>query len=185
MIIDARPIVRAALGSGALLLIPLVATLVMDDVAWSPFDFAFMGALLFGTGLALELALRRVTSVAHRAAFALALAAGFALVWVNASVGLIGSPGGPNVLYLGVLMVGLVGTLAVRLEPARMALPLLAMALAQLLVPPVVWWVAGPERFAAPPGAWGVVALNAAFALAFAAAGLLFARFRTTTPQAV
>jgi hypothetical protein len=174
MTIDAKPIARAALASGALLLIPLAAMLVADDVAWSPFDFAFMGALLFGTSLAFELLARRAASPAQRAGFALALAAGLLLVWVNASVGILGAPGGPNVLYLGVLAVGLAGALWVRLRPARMAWPLFAMAIVQLLVPPVALVVAGPERFSAPPGAWGVLVLNAGFAVAFAAAGALF-----------
>ena len=69
---------------------------------------------------------------------------------------------------------GLVGALWVRFRPYRMAWPLLAMALAQLLVPPIALLVAGPERFSAPPGTWGVLALNAGFAVAFAAAGMLF-----------
>jgi hypothetical protein len=185
MTIDAKPIARAALASGALLLIPLVAMLVADDMAWSPLDFAFMGALLFGTGLALQLAAQRATALEQRLAFGLALATVFLLVWVNAAVGILGAPGGPNVLYLGVLAVGVVALLAVRFRPERMARPLFAMAFAQLLVPAIAWLVAGPERFSAPPGAWGVLALNAGFAAAFAAAGLLFrgASVPTTRPS--
>jgi len=174
MTIDAKPIARAALTSGALLTIPLVAMRFTQEVAWSPFDFAFMGALLFGTLLAFEVATRRVASPTQRAAFAIALVGGFLLIWVNAAVGIIGAPGGPNLLYPGVLAVGLLAALAVRFRPSRMAWPLFAMALAQLSVPAIVWLVEGPARFSAPPGAWGMLALNAGFAVAFAAAGLLF-----------
>jgi hypothetical protein len=174
MTIDARPIARAALPTGVLLSIPLVAMRFTDEVAWSPFDFAFMGALLFGTFLAFDVATRQATSRTQRAAVALGVATAFLLVWVNASVGILGAPGGPNVLYLGVLAVGLLGALWVRLRPARMARPLFAMAFAQLLVPAVAWIATGPERFAEPPGAWGVLALNAGFAAAFVASGLLF-----------
>ncbi|MFU8889215.1 MAG: hypothetical protein ACNA8N_11505 [Trueperaceae bacterium] len=141
-----RPIARAALPAGVLLAVPLVAMRFTDDVAWSPFDFVFMGALLFGTFLTFDAAARRLASRAQRAAFAAALATAFLLVWVNASVGIIGAPGGPNVLYLGVLAVG-------------------------------------PQRFSAPPSAWGVLALNAGFAVAFAAAGLLFARSGAAAPR--
>lgn len=183
MTIDAKPIARAALASAALLLVPLVAMRITDAMAWSPFDFAFMGALLFGTYLAFTLVVRRATSLAQRAALMLALAAGLLLVWVNAAVGIIGAPGGPNVLYLGVLAVGLAGTLAVRFRPSRMAWPLFAMALAQLLVPLVALLVAGPERFAAPPGTWGVLALNGAFAVVFGMSGLLFLRFGAPAPR--
>jgi len=182
MTIDATPIARAALPTGALLAIPLVAMRFTDQVAWSPFDFAFMGALLFGTFLAFEAAARRATSRSQRVAVAFALATAFLLVWVNASVGIIGAPGGPNVLYLGVLAVGLVGAVAARLRPARMAWPLFAMALAQVHVPLVVWIVAGPERFAAPPSVWGVLTLNAAFAAMFALSGLLFLRSAAANP---
>lgn len=171
-----RTIARAALATGALLLIPLVAMRFMQQVAWSPFDFAIMGALLFGTILAFQLAADRSASLTQRAGFAVALAAGFLLVWVNASVGILGAPGGPNVLYLGVLAVGLVGALWVRFRPSRMAWPLFAMALAQLLVPPIALLVAGPERFSAPPGTLGVLALNGSFAVMFAMSGLLFLR---------
>jgi hypothetical protein len=104
-------------------------------------------------------------------------------VWVNASVGIIGAPGGPNVLYLGVLAVGLVGALAARLRPARMAWSSFAMAVAQLLVPLVAWMVAGPERFSAPPGTWGVIALNAGFASMFTLSGLLFLRLGAPAPR--
>jgi hypothetical protein len=182
MTIDAQPLARAALPTGVLLAIPLVAMPFSDEVAWSPFDFAFMGALLFGAFLTFDVAARRATSRAQRAAIVFALATAFLLVWVNASVGIIGAPGGPNVLYLGVLAVGLMGAVAARFRPARMAWPLFAMTLAQLLVPLVVWVVAGPERFAPPPGAWGVLALNAGFAAMFAVSGLLFLRSGTPNP---
>lgn len=183
MTIAVRPIARAALPAGVLLAIPLVAMRFTDDVAWSPFDFVFMGALLFSTFLTFDVAARRLASRAQRAAVAVALATAFLLVWVNASVGIIGAPGGLNDLYLGVLAVGLVGAVAARFRPARMARPLFAMALAQLLVPPFAWLVGGPEHFAAPPGTWGVLALNAGFAVAFAAAGLLFARSGAAAPR--
>jgi hypothetical protein len=164
MTIDAKPIARAALASGALLLIPLVAMRFTDDMAWSPFDFAFMGALLFGTFLAFTLVARRATSPAQRAAVALALATGFLLVWVNASVGIIGAPGGPNVLYLGVLALGLVGALCGAVPPDTDGMA--AVRDGARAAAGAARRVArhGARAFSAPPGTWGVLALNAGFA---------------------
>jgi hypothetical protein len=173
---------RAALGTGLLLLIPLVAMRFTNEVDWSLTDFALMGALLFGTGLAFELVARRARSLPHRAAFAVALGTTFLLVWVNLAVGIIGDVGGPNVVYLGVLAVGLVGALIARLRPAGMARTMLLMAFAQMLVPVVALVVATSEVMADPPGVVGVFALNACFALLFVASAWLFRRSGTALP---
>ena len=107
------------------------------------FDFAFAGALLLGTGLLYELATRRAGHVAHRAAVSVALLAALLLVWINGAVGMIGSEGNPaNLMYLGMLAVGLIGAWIARLEPGGMSRALFATALAQALVP-VIALVAG------------------------------------------
>ena len=94
-----------------LLLLPLVAMQVSDEVKWGPFDFALAGALLFGTALAFELAVRQVGQSRLPAGVrALALAAAFLLIWINLAVGIIGDEGEPaNLLYVGVLAVGIGG----------------------------------------------------------------------------
>jgi hypothetical protein len=53
-----RPLVRVALVTGCVLLVPLVGTLVGDGVDWGVFDFVFAALLLGGAGLLLELAIR-------------------------------------------------------------------------------------------------------------------------------
>jgi hypothetical protein len=117
-----------------ILLLPLIAMQFTDDVNWDAFDFAFMGALLGGVGLGFELAVRKSGNPAYRAAAGIALAAVFLLVWVNGAVGIIGEPGGPNLMYLGVLAVGIVGATIARFQPGGMARALFATALAQALV---------------------------------------------------
>jgi hypothetical protein len=167
---------RAALATGLLLLIPLLAMRFSDEVNWSLSDFVLMGTLIFGTALALELIVRRARSLAHRAALAIALAASFLLVWVNLAVGIIGDVGGPNALYLGVLAVGLGGAIITRVRPSGMALTMLLMALAQMLVPVFALFFARSEMVTQPPGLAGVIALNACFAALFVASAWLFRR---------
>ncbi|MCI0605272.1 hypothetical protein L0156_19980 [bacterium] len=55
---------------------------------------------------------------------------------MNLAVGLIGNEENlANLMYIGVLAVGLISTAIARLEPGGMARALFAMALAQTLVP--------------------------------------------------
>jgi hypothetical protein len=118
-----------------MLLLPLVAMQFSDEVNWSVADFALAGALLMGTGISYELAVRMTGNTAYRAALGVALAGAFILVWLSAGVGIIGKDGDPaNLMYLGVLAVGMIGAVMARLRPAGMARALLAMALAQALV---------------------------------------------------
>ena len=74
-------------------------------------------------------------NTAYRAAVGVALAAAFILVWLSLGVGIIGKDGDPaNLMYFGVLAVGVVGALIVRFQPQGMARALFATALAQVLV---------------------------------------------------
>jgi hypothetical protein len=67
-----------------------------------------------------------------RAAWALAIAASAMLFWLSLGVGLIGRDGDPaNRMYLGVLLVGVVGALFARLQARGMVRTLVVMALAQ------------------------------------------------------
>ena len=86
-----------------ILLLPLLAMQITDEVVWDLADFAVAGALLFGTGLTYELAARMKGNTAYRAAVGLALAAALILVWVNLAVGLIGTEdNSANQMYGGV-----------------------------------------------------------------------------------
>src|SRR5919112_4354638 len=73
-------------------------------------------------------------NTAYRAAVGVALVAAFILVWMNLAVGIIGSEDNPaNLMYGGVLAVGLIGAVMVRFQPHGMTNVLLGMALAQAL----------------------------------------------------
>lgn len=123
-------------GAGLLLLTPLVAMQFTDEVAWTGFDFAFMGGLFAIVGLGLELAVRKRRDAAYRIAVGLALAAAFFLIWLNGAVGIIGSENeDANLLFLGVIAVAFIGAIAARFRPAGMVWAMRAAALAQVAVP--------------------------------------------------
>ena len=68
----------------------------------------------------------------YRWAVGVALAAALVLVWLSLGVGIIGRDGDPaNLMYFGVLGVGIVGALIARFRPGGMARALFATALAQ------------------------------------------------------
>ncbi|MCS6805035.1 MAG: hypothetical protein NZ823_07820 [Blastocatellia bacterium] len=118
-----------------LLLLPLVAMQLSDEVNWSATDFAFAGALLIGALLTYELVARTAANTAYRVAFSVALAAAVCLVWLSLGVGIIGRDGDPaNLIYFGVLGVGVIGALLTRFQADGMTRVLLAMALAQTLI---------------------------------------------------
>jgi hypothetical protein len=154
------------------LLIPILGNMFVSGWNWNVGSFIFAGILVFSTGLTYELVVRRVDNLAYRFATAIGLLAGFLLVWVNAAVGIIGSEDTPaNLLYGGVLAIGILGTIAARLQPRGMSLVLFAMALAQMIVPvmALLFW---PHDFA--PGVEKVFLLNAVFAAFWVGSATLF-----------
>lgn len=82
-----KSIMRLAALTALLLLIPLIAMQLTDEVVWTPVDFVAMGALLFGTGLAYEL-ITRMMSGRHRVAIAVGLVVVFLVIWAELAVGI-------------------------------------------------------------------------------------------------
>jgi hypothetical protein len=97
--------VRVALATGLVLLLPLVAMQITDEVDWGVFDFVAAGVLVAGTGLLLERAVRKPGSIVYRGA---AVAVGVAAIAFGEADD---APG--LVLFGGLLIVGTVA-LAVR-----------------------------------------------------------------------
>ena len=125
------------------LLLPLFAMQVTDQVVWDVADFAIFAALLVGVGVTYEVAARTTGNTAYRSAVGVALAAAFVLVWVNGAVGVIGTERDEaNLMYGGVLAVGIIGAIIARFQPRGMARALFATALAQAFVA-VVALIAG------------------------------------------
>jgi hypothetical protein len=118
-----------------ILLLPLVAMQFTDEVNWDVADFAFAGALLIGTGITYELAVRKTGDTVYRAAVGVALAAALLIVWINLAVGIIGTEDNPaNLMYIVVLAVGIIGAIIARFQPHGMSRTLFLTALAQALV---------------------------------------------------
>jgi len=178
----ARSVVRVALVTAAILLVPLVAMQLSGGVAWSPADFAVAAVLIGGTGLLQQLAARRAGDLAYRAAAGVALAAAFLLAWTTLAVGVVGEPDDPlNALYAGVLAVGAVGALLARGRPRGMARALLATALAQALAAAVALVVSLAGTPADRLGSVAdVIGVNGLFVLLFAGSAWLFARAAAT-----
>ncbi len=172
-----KNVVRIALVTGFILLIPLVAMQFSDEVDWNLFDFVVAGALLFGSGLTYELIARKAGKPAYRAAVGVAVATALLLAWVNLAVGIIGSEDNPvNALYFVVIFVGIIGAGIARFRSRGMAWALFATAFAQALVP-VIALISDKSQVHAlqdPPGFVGVLVLNAFFAMLFVVSGLLF-----------
>jgi hypothetical protein len=130
-----KSVVRVALATAFILLLPLLAMQFTDEVVWDLADFAVAGALLIGAGLTYELAARKAGNIAYRAAIGVALMAALLLFWVNGAVGIIGDArNDANMLYFGVLVVGIIGGFIPRFQPRGMAIALFATAAAQVLV---------------------------------------------------
>ena len=114
--------VRVALATAFILLLPVLAMPCTDEVVWDLADFAIAGVLLCGAGLTYELAAKKAGHLASRAAVGVAVAAALILVWMNLAVGLIGAEDNPaNLMYVGVLAVGIMGAFIARLQPHGMA----------------------------------------------------------------
>ena len=75
-----------------ILLIPFIAMQFTDEVSWTVFDFLVMGILLLGTGLLIELVLRKMTNVKYRTFLLVAIILTFLLVWAELAVGIFGTP---------------------------------------------------------------------------------------------
>jgi hypothetical protein len=157
-----KNIIRIALATALILMVPLVAMQFTNEVNWD----------LFGTGLTYELVARKGDTIAYRAAVGIACAAGLLLVWINAAVGIIGDEDLANVMYFGVLAVGLIGAFIARFQPRGMARALVATAVAQALVPLIAMiWV---PLTAFTPSVGGVLGLNAFFIALWVGSALLF-----------
>lgn len=155
-----------------ILLLPAVAMQFTDEVNWGPVDFVAAAVLLGGTLGMFELFARRSSSFLYRTAVGVGLAASLFLVWANLAVGIIGSEDEPaNLMYYGVLAVGLLGASRAGFRPGGMARTLFAMAGAVALVAAIalIGGLGSPAN-----GPVEILSVNGLFVVLFSASALLF-----------
>jgi hypothetical protein len=131
-----NPMRWAVWGTAAFLwLLPMVAMQFTTEVDWDAADFAIIGAMLLAACGVYELGIWLSDSPAYRAGFGMAVVAAFLLVWINLAVGMIGAENNPaNLLFGGVLAIGLAGAAIARFRPRGMAFTLVAMASTQAAI---------------------------------------------------
>jgi hypothetical protein len=103
-----RSVIRVALATALVLLIPAVAMLISDGTDWGVFDFVFAGAVVAGTGLLLELAAKKPGSVVYRVA---AAAIGIAAIALGEA------DDAPGLVLFGCLLI--VGTVVLTVRTAQ------------------------------------------------------------------
>jgi hypothetical protein len=163
---------------GLILLIPLVLTL-LALWHWKPGAIILTIVLLLGgAGLGYRLVTRRIMSnKAYLIAIVVALAAVFLLVWMNVAVGGILGDDPANMMYFGVLLIGLIGAVIAQLKPQGMARAMFATAFAILLVPAIVLIIGAPAN---ANGIAALFGLHGVFAMLFIGSGLLFLKAMPT-----
>lgn len=121
-------------GAVGLLMLPAIAMRFTTEVNWDAADFIVMGLMLGAVCGAFEVGLRVARSHAYVVAVGVAAGAGFLLTWANLAVGIIGSEDNEiNLIFFGVLLVGLFGAIFAQLRPRGMARAMEATAVAQVL----------------------------------------------------
>lgn len=129
-------VLRPFVWGGVMLLLPApwVAMQFTHEVAWTGSDFIVFGAMLLTACVAFEMATRVARVPSYLLASLIAIGAAFLLLWANLAVGIVDEPEhAANLLFLGVLAVGAIGSGLVRLQARGMACVLAAMAVVQMV----------------------------------------------------
>jgi hypothetical protein len=150
-----------------------------DRFAWMA-PIGFFAVPVIGAVIAYKLT--KTHGIAYRAAVGVAFAATFLLAWVNLAVGVIGSEDNPaNLMYVGVLAVGIVVTIIARFRPHGMARALFAMALVQASVA-VIALTFGLGSTGSPPVE--ILGVNGFFVALFVGSAWLFRNAAREQPPA-
>ena len=162
-----RPLVWG--GTALLLVAPWVAMQFTNEVAWTGGDFAVFGAMLLTACVAFETTARVARVPSYLLAGAIAVGAGFLLLWANLAVGIVDEPDHrANLLFIGVLVVGALGAGIARLKARGMSHVLVAMAVAQIVAGGIAMGMATQES------PTFVLAFTGLYVVAWLSSALLF-----------
>ena len=112
-------------------------------------------------------------STSYRLGLAVTVGTVLFLLFGAGALGIIGAGGRADLMYLGVIAVGVVGALASRLRPGGMSLTLFAMAAAQVVVAVIALVAVVPGSDAS---VLDLIGLTAMYAGLFSVAAWLFGR---------
>jgi hypothetical protein len=139
-----KTVLRVALVALALLMVPLVASRVVDGWNWKPQSFVIVYLFFFGIGMLYAVIARRMGAWTYKAGVGMALVAAFGLGWSN-MVHVADSGNPANLVYYSVLAVGCVGACLARLKARGLARTLFAMAAILALIAAILPSGAPPE----------------------------------------
>ncbi|HTH46685.1 MAG TPA: hypothetical protein VMB21_04175 [Candidatus Limnocylindria bacterium] len=162
-----KTMLRVALGALAALMVPLVASRVVEGWHWGAGSFVFVYVLFFATGMAYALIARKMGAWTYKAGVGVALAAGFALGW-STMVQTADSGHPERLWYLSVLGVGFIGACLARLKAPGLAVTLFAMAATLALIAVMLPSGAPPDM------AWRMAVGHGVYLVLFVASGLMF-----------
>jgi len=128
-----KTLLRVALVSLGLLMVPAVASRLVDGWNWPAGAFVRVYFLFFATGLAYALVARRMRAWSYKVGVGVALDTAFALGW-STMVQTADSGHPERLWFLSVLVVGIIGALLARLHARGLARTLFAMAAALALI---------------------------------------------------
>ena len=154
-----------------ILLLPAIGMQFSEEVDWSAGDFLFAAILLGGTGLLVELVVRRSQNNAYRAGAVLALITLLLLAWSNAAVGFVGAgANAANILYVALIGMVAAASFAAGFSARGMGKAMIAAAIGQGLIAGLAFsqeLVQADERMA-------ILGINAFFIALWSAAAALF-----------
>ncbi len=159
-----------------ILIVPLVATIVTDEMQWNVADFIIAGLFLFISFFAYKvLALK--SNMMYKIATVITVLTALSLIWINLGVGLVGSGMNiPNLLYGAIPAIGILGAISVKFKPLGMAMTLFVMAILNAIMAVIA--VIGNDYYSGADATLQIIMLNGFFIVLWAAAGLLYRNAR-------
>lgn len=91
MILQTKRLIVILLTVVVLLLIPFIAMQFTNEVKWTLSDFVVAAVLLLGTGLLIELVIRKVKIFRYRVIISVIILIALFLIWAELAVGIFGT----------------------------------------------------------------------------------------------